>query len=135
MRPSRRSSPRPRGSPVPEPRVAVVGATGAVGPVVLEVMHERGFPAAEGAAFAAARGLAHVTGATFRAVSGTGARAVEELHAQSRALLDGETADPMVYPHPIAFNAVPHCDGFEGDSTLEETKLVRETHKILGDDS
>ena len=42
---------------------------------------------------------------------------------------------PSVYPHPIAFNALPQCDGFEGDSTLEETKLVRETQKILGDDT
>ena len=37
------------------PRVAVVGATGAVGPVVLEVLAERGFPAAEVVAFASAR--------------------------------------------------------------------------------
>ena len=37
------------------PRVAVVGATGAVGPIVLEVLHERGFPAAEVVAFASAR--------------------------------------------------------------------------------
>jgi aspartate-semialdehyde dehydrogenase len=37
------------------PRVAVVGATGAVGPVVLEVLHQRGFPASEVVAFASAR--------------------------------------------------------------------------------
>ena len=37
------------------PRVAVVGATGAVGPIVLDMLHERGFPAAEVAAFASAR--------------------------------------------------------------------------------
>jgi aspartate-semialdehyde dehydrogenase len=37
------------------PRVAVVGATGAVGPVVLDVLHERGFPASEVVAFASAR--------------------------------------------------------------------------------
>jgi aspartate-semialdehyde dehydrogenase len=40
-----------------------------------------------------------------------------------------------VYPHQIAFNVLPQCDAFDGASTLEETKLVRETHKILGDDS
>jgi aspartate-semialdehyde dehydrogenase len=38
-----------------------------------------------------------------------------------------------VYPHPIAFNALPHCDAFDGDETTEERKLVDETHKILGD--
>ncbi len=222
------------------PRVAVVGATGAVGPVVLDVLQERGFPASEVVAFASSRsagrrvpyagseievreltadalegfdlalfsaggstsrafapeavargcvvvdkssafrmdadvplvvpevnadaaashhgiisnpncstiqlvcalaplhaaaGLAHVTVATYQAVSGTGAKAVEELRSQSRAALDGRTAEPVVYPHPIAFNAIPHCDGFEGDSTLEERKLVLESQKILGDDA
>jgi len=223
---------------VSSPRVAVVGATGAVGPVVLEVLAERGFPASEVVAFASARsagsripfaggdlevrelhddsfdgfdlalfsaggstskryapeavargcvvvdkssafrmdpgvplvvpevnpealdahrgivsnpncstiqlvaalkplhdaaGLTHVTVATYQAVSGTGAGAVRELHEQSRALLAGEAAEAAVYPHQIAFNVLPQCDAFEGDSTTEETKLVNETHKILGD--
>jgi len=83
----------------------------------------------------AAAGLEHVTIATYQAVSGTGARAVDELRLQSRAALDGDTAEPVVYPHQIAFNAIPHCDGFEGDSTLEERKLVLESQKILGDDA
>ena len=30
---------------------------------------------------------------------------------------------------------LPHCDAFDGPDTFEETKLIRETHKILGDDS
>jgi aspartate-semialdehyde dehydrogenase len=81
----------------------------------------------------AAAGLAHVTVATYQAVSGTGAKAVDELRSQSRAALDGHTAEPVVYPHPIAFNAIPQCESFEGDSTLEETKLVLEPRKILGD--
>jgi len=223
---------------VSSPRVAVVGATGAVGPVVLEVLAERGFPASEVVAFASARsagsripfaggelevrelhedsfdgfdlalfsaggstskryapeavargcvvvdkssafrmdpsvplvvpevnpealdghrgivsnpncstiqlvaalkplydaaGLTHVTVATYQAVSGTGAGAVKELHDQSQALLAGEAAEAAVYPHQIAFNVLPQCDAFEGDSTTEETKLVNETHKILGD--
>jgi len=225
---------------VSSPRVAVVGATGAVGPVVLEVLHERGFPAAEVAAFASARsagtrvafagsdlevreltpdsfagfdlalfsagggtsrafapeavargcvvvdkssafrmdpevplvvpevnpeaaaahrgilsnpncstiqlvaalkplhdaaGLTHVTVATYQAVSGSGAKAMAELREQSAAVLAGEPAQASVYPHPIAFNVLPQCDAFEGDSTTEETKLVHETHKILGDAS
>jgi aspartate-semialdehyde dehydrogenase len=216
----------------------VVGATGAVGPVVLEVLAERGFPAAEVVAFASARsagtrvafagselevreltadalagfdlalfsaggstskrfapeavargcvvvdkssafrmdpavplvvpevnpeaaaahrgivanpncstiqlvaalkplhdaaGLTHVTVATYQAVSGTGAKAVEELRSQSRDVLAGEPATSAVYPHQIAFNVLPHCDAFDGDATTEETKLVHETHKILGD--
>ncbi len=73
--------------------------------------------------------------ATYQAVSGTGSRAVDELRSQSLASLQGETVRADVYPHPIAFNALPQCDVFEGDETTEESKLVRETHKIMDDDS
>jgi aspartate-semialdehyde dehydrogenase len=223
-----------------DPRVAVVGATGAVGPEVLSIMAERGFPASEvvpfasarsagshveydggrlevreltadalegfdlalfsagggtsrqfapeavrrgcvvvdkssafrmdanvplvvpevnGAAAAAHRGIIanpncstiqlvvalkplhdaarirHITIATYQAVSGTGKRAMEELRSQSLALLQDDNVQASVYPHPIAFNALPQCDQFEGDETTEETKLVRETHKILDDDT
>jgi aspartate-semialdehyde dehydrogenase len=225
---------------VPEYRVAVVGATGAVGPEVLRLLDERSYPASEVAAFASARsagrrvpfaggelevreltddalegfdlalfsagggtsrryapeavrrgcvvvdkssafrmapevplvvpevngdaaaghrgivsnpncstiqlvmalkplydaaGITHLTIATYQAVSGTGAAAMQELRDQSRAVLDGHEARPEVYPHPIAFNVLPHCDSFEGLETTEETKLVNETHKILGDTS
>jgi aspartate-semialdehyde dehydrogenase len=82
-----------------------------------------------------AAGLTHVTVATYQAVSGTGAGAVDELRRQSHTVLAGEPPVASVYPHPIAFNVLPQCDAFDGSSTLEETKLVRETHKILGDSS
>jgi aspartate-semialdehyde dehydrogenase len=223
---------------VSSPRVAVVGATGAVGPVVLDVLAERRFPASEVVAFASARsagtrvayageelmvqelrpesfegfdlalfsaggdtsrafapeavargcvvvdkssafrmdpgvplvvpevnpeaaaahrgivsnpncstiqlvaalkplhdaaGLRHVTVATYQAVSGSGAKAMAELREQSTAVLGGGPAEASVYPHPIAFNVIPQCDAFDGDSTTEETKLIHETHKIFGD--
>ncbi len=225
---------------VSDPRVAVVGATGAVGPEVLSILAERSFPASEVVPFASARSagtrvpfageqlevreltedalegfdlalfsagggtsrrfapeavrrgcmvvdkssafrmdagvplvvpevngeaaaahrgivsnpncstiqlvcalkplhdaarIHHITVATYQAVSGTGSRAVDELRSQSLAILQGDSVRPDVYPHPIAFNALPQCDVFEGDETIEETKLVRETHKILEDDS
>ena len=223
-----------------DPRVAVVGATGAVGPEVLSIMAERGFPASEVVPFASARSagsdveydggrlqvreltadalegfdlalfsaggsisrqfapeavrrgcvvvdkssafrmdakvplvvpevngdaaaahrgiianpncstiqlvvalkplhdaarIRHITIATYQAVSGTGKRAMDELRSQSLALLQDDNVQTSVYPHPIAFNALPQCDEFEGDETTEETKLVRETHKILDDDT
>jgi aspartate-semialdehyde dehydrogenase len=222
------------------PRVAVVGATGAVGPEVLSILAERGFPASEVVPFASARSagsrvgyaggqlevreltedalegfdlalfsaggstakrfapaavqrgcvvidkssafrmdplvplvvpevnadavaahrgiianpncstiqlvvalkplhdaarISQMTIATYQAVSGTGRRAMDELRSQSVALLQDEDVQASVYPHQIAFNALPQCDVFEGDETIEETKLVRETHKILGDDT
>src|SRR3954452_11695931 len=223
-----------------EPRVAVVGATGAVGPEVLSILAERSFPASEVVPFASARSagtrvayggdelevreltedalggfdlalfsaggstsrryapeavkrgcvvidkssafrmdpavplvvpevngdaaaahqgivanpkcstiqlvmalkplhdaarIRHLTIATYQAVSGTGKRAMDELRSQSLAVLQGENVQPVVYPHPIAFNALPQCDAFDGDETTEETKLVHETHKILEDDT
>jgi aspartate-semialdehyde dehydrogenase len=223
-----------------EPRVAVVGATGAVGPEVLSILAERGFPASEVVPFASARSagrrvefageqhevrelteeslagfdlalfsaggstskryapeavkrgcvvvdkssafrmdpqvplvvpevnpetaalhqgivsnpncstiqlvvalkplhdsarIRRLTIATYQAVSGTGKQAMEELRAQSQAMLGGDAVQTGVYPHPIAFNVLPHCDAFDGPDTAEETKLIRETHKILGDDT
>jgi len=225
---------------MPEPRLAVVGATGAVGPEVLAILAERRFPAAEVVPFASARSagsrvgfageqlevreltddslagfdlalfsagagtsrryapeavkrgcmvidkssafrmdpqvplvvpevnpeaadghrgiisnpncstiqlvvalkplhdqarIRNVTVATYQAVSGTGKRAMDELREQSQAALGGGDVQATVYPHPIAFNVLPHCDAFDGPDTFEETKLIKETHKILGDDS
>jgi aspartate-semialdehyde dehydrogenase len=79
--------------------------------------------------------IRNLTIATYQAVSGTGKQAMEELRTQSQAVLRGGDVQATVYPHPIAFNVLPHCEAFDGPDTFEETKLVRETHKILGDDS
>ncbi len=78
-------------------------------------------------------GIEHLTVATYQAVSGTGAKAVTELREQSRELLESREVTPHVYHHQIAFNVIPHCDSFDGAETLEEIKLVKETHKILAD--
>jgi aspartate-semialdehyde dehydrogenase len=76
--------------------------------------------------------IRRVAVSTYQAVSGTGREAVEELLEQSRGYLAGAEAAPKVYPRPIAFNVLPHCDAFEADGfTREETKLVRETRRIL----
>jgi aspartate-semialdehyde dehydrogenase len=71
--------------------------------------------------------------ATYQSVSGTGWEAVEELRTQSRSILDGQAVKPKVYPHPIAFNLIPHIDEFEpGGHSKEEMKMVTETRKIMG---
>src|SRR5438445_457368 len=96
-------------------RVAVVGATGAVGSTMLGVMRERSFPADEVVAFASER-------------------SVEELHDQTRALIEAdEMPAPQVFPHQIAGNVLPQAGSFPPDSdyTDEELKLVNETRKIL----
>ncbi len=68
---------------------------------------------------------------TYQSVSGTGVKAVQQL-ANEEAGVEGE----MAYPHPIGRNALPHCDIFlENGYTKEEMKLVKESKKILRDDS
>jgi aspartate-semialdehyde dehydrogenase len=81
-----------------------------------------------------AAGIERIVVSTYQSVSGTGRGAVEELRAQSKAALDGKSAPPEVYPHPIAFNVLPQVESFkEGDDyTTEERKMMAETRKILG---
>ena len=69
---------------------------------------------------------------TYQAVSGTGNKAVAELDAQVRAYADDEELSATVYPHQIAFNALPQVDVFTEDGyTKEEHKLINESRKIL----
>lgn len=77
--------------------------------------------------------LKRVVVTTFQSVSGTGKRAIEELKEQSQAYLAGrEDLEPVVYPHPIAFNVLPHIDVFFDNAyTKEEMKMVWETRKIM----
>ena len=80
--------------------------------------------------------ITRINVATYQAVSGTGKPAIEELAGQTAKLLNGQPIDdPQVYPHQIAFNAIPQIDVFmDNGYTKEEMKMVWETHKILEDD-
>ncbi|MBN1673272.1 MAG: aspartate-semialdehyde dehydrogenase [Kiritimatiellae bacterium] len=76
--------------------------------------------------------------ATYQSVSGTGREAIVELDEQVRAYARGEPLKVAVYPHQIAFNALPHIGGLKDDMpgyTSEEAKMLFETRKILGDNS
>ena len=81
-------------------------------------------------------GIERLVVSTYQSVSGTGQRAVEELHDQAAAVVDAkELPAPTVYPHQIAFNVLPQVESFrEADPyTTEERKMMAETRKILGD--
>jgi len=68
---------------------------------------------------------------TYQAVSGSGLKGITDL----KEGLAGSTT-PKNYPHPIANNCLPHIDVFlENGYTKEEMKMIKETHKILGDDT
>ncbi|MDH5656228.1 MAG: aspartate-semialdehyde dehydrogenase [Spirochaetia bacterium] len=74
---------------------------------------------------------------TYQASSGAGAVAMEELRTQSRDFLDGKEIKPQVFPYPIAFNVFSHNSSMDVENgyNQEEMKMVKETHKILHDDS
>jgi aspartate-semialdehyde dehydrogenase len=84
-----------------------------------------------------AAGIERLVVSTYQSVSGTGQRAMEELENQTRAIIEArELEQPSIYPHRIAFNALPQVEKFKDgdDYTTEERKLMAETRKILGTD-
>jgi aspartate-semialdehyde dehydrogenase len=79
-------------------------------------------------------GIKRIVVSTYQAVSGTGAKAIEELKQQALDYAAGKALTHEVYPHQIAFNCLPHIDSFlENGYTKEEMKMVNETRKIFED--
>ena len=69
---------------------------------------------------------------SYQAVSGTGAKAIEELKRQVDQIVHGQPATHEVYPHQIAFNVLPHVDSFLPTGyTKEEMKMENEGRKIM----
>ena len=77
-------------------------------------------------------GLERVIVDTYQSVSGTGADAVNELESQIKAHAEGREPEAKVYPHAIAFNALPEIDVFlDNGYSREEQKVIDESRKIL----
>jgi len=77
-------------------------------------------------------GIRRVFAASYQAVSGSGTRAIDELTQQTRQTARDRPLRSQVYPHPIAFNVLPHVDSFlEGGYTKEEMKMQDEGRKIM----
>src|SRR5213075_1574832 len=55
-------------------------------------------------------GVRRVIAASYQAVSGSGARAIKELRSQVEAAAQDQPPLAEIYPHPIAFNVLPHVD-------------------------
>jgi aspartate-semialdehyde dehydrogenase len=76
--------------------------------------------------------IKRVVVSTYQSVTGTGKAAVDQLFAE-RA---GDDTVAKVYPHKIDLNVLPHIDVFlENGYTKEEMKMIKETNKIMSDDS
>ena len=73
-----------------------------------------------------------MTTSTYQAVSGAGAEGPVELMNEVEALYKGETYQPKVFSHQIAYNLIPQIGGeaYEG-YTSEEMKMQNEGRKIM----
>lgn len=77
-------------------------------------------------------GIKRIVVSTYQSVTGTGKAAVDQMMAE-RA---GASNPPMVYPHKIDMNVLPHIDVFQPNGyTKEEMKMINETKKIFSDNS
>ena len=83
--------------------------------------------------------IARIVVSTYQSITGTGLKAVRQLEAEEKHFVAGAPAAPeaeRAYPHQIFRNLFPHGgDPLPDGYTTEEEKLVRETRKILGDDT
>ena len=77
-------------------------------------------------------GVKRIFASSYQAVSGTGAKAIEELERQVSEIVAGQPVTKEVYPHQIAFNVLPHVDSFLPNGyTKEEMKMENEGRKIM----
>jgi len=77
-------------------------------------------------------GVKRIFASSYQAVSGTGAKAIEELRRQVQQVVAGEPVTKEVYPHQIAFNVLPQVDVFLPNGyTKEEAKMENEGRKIM----
>jgi len=77
-------------------------------------------------------GCKRIFASSYQAVSGTGAKAIEELKRQVGEIVAGKPVTKEVYPHQIAFNVLPQVDSFLPTGyTKEEMKMENEGRKIM----
>ena len=77
-------------------------------------------------------GVRRVIASSYQAVSGSGARAITELRKQVEAAANDRPPEAEIYPHPIAFNVLPHVDSFLPNGyTKEEMKMQNEGRRIM----
>ncbi len=81
--------------------------------------------------------IKRVVVSTYQSVTGTGKKAVDQLMGErAKAVAGSEEEYPMAYKYPIDLNVIPQIDVFlDNGYTKEEMKMVKETCKIMQDDS
>jgi aspartate-semialdehyde dehydrogenase len=78
--------------------------------------------------------IKRVVVSTYQSVSGTGKQAVDQLFNERKG--EKVESDQMAYKYAIDLNVIPQIDVFlENGYTKEEMKMVKETCKIMQDES
>jgi len=74
--------------------------------------------------------IKRVVVSTYQSVTGAGKKGLDQLMSE----IGKETPREQKFPHPIAYNALPHIDVFFDDGySKEEWKMMKETSKIMGE--
>ncbi|MEC4817387.1 MAG: aspartate-semialdehyde dehydrogenase [Scytonema sp. PMC 1069.18] len=77
-----------------------------------------------------------IVASTYQSASGAGAKAMEEVKTQTKAILENQQPISEVFPYPLAFNLFPHNSPLNDTGYCEEEmKMVNETRKIFGNKS
>jgi aspartate-semialdehyde dehydrogenase len=80
--------------------------------------------------------IRRVVVSTYQATSGAGVKGEQDLQEGTHAALQNGDYAYKAFVHPIAFNLIPQIGSPKHEGyTSEEMKMVRETHKIFGDDT
>ena len=78
--------------------------------------------------------IKRVVVSTYQSVTGTGKQAVDQLFSERKG--EKLTSSQMAYQYPIDLNVIPQIDVFlENGYTKEEMKMIKETRKIMQDDT
>ena len=78
--------------------------------------------------------IKRVVVSTYQSVTGTGKQAVDQLFSERKG--EKLISSQMAYQYPIDLNVIPQIDVFlDNGYTKEEMKMVKETCKIMQDDT
>ena len=78
--------------------------------------------------------IKRVVVSTYQSVTGTGQQAVDQLFKERKGEI--VPTEQMAYAYPIDLNVIPQIDVFlENGYTKEEMKMIKETCKIMQDDT
>ena len=82
-------------------------------------------------------GVERVVASTYQAASGAGAAAMAELEQQARDWAEGKPLTQAIFGRQYIWNLFSHNSNIDPETGYneEETKMIRETHKIFGDHS